>query len=127
MISFGAVLGKASRLQLILMGIFEVVFFAFNETVLVHYLVVSDVGGSLVIHLFGCYFGLAVAFVLKRQSTTGEENSKEGPSTTSDMFSLIGNNDSLFVSQQIVYFVDYLLVRFSVDFCSCIQSGVENS
>ncbi len=90
LITFGAVLGKTSRLQLILIAIFEVVFAAANEVTLVHYLVVSDVGGSMVLHVFGAYFGLAVAFVLRREETTEEENPKEGSTKTSDLFSLLG-------------------------------------
>eukprot|EP00794_Sanderia_malayensis_P008260 gene8260-9143_t len=90
LISFGAFLGKTSRLQLIIIAILEVIFAALNETILVYYIVVADVGGSMIVHLFGAYFGVAVAYVLKRKDTTEEENPNEAPTKTSDMFSLLG-------------------------------------
>eukprot|EP00794_Sanderia_malayensis_P008262 gene8262-9145_t len=90
LITFGAVLGKTSRLQLLVIAIIEVIFFAMNETILVHYLYVADVGGSMVIHLFGAYFGLGVAFVLRRTETSEEENPKEAATKTTDMFSMLG-------------------------------------
>ena len=76
MISFGAVLGVASPVQLLVMIILEIVFYKVNVLsslhVLIHHnqlnawilltkLEISDIGGSLVIHAFGAYFGLAVA------------------------------------------------------------------
>ena len=63
LITFGAVLGKASRLQLFVMAVIECIFFAINEAIILEFLHISDVGGSIVVHLFGAYFGLAVATV----------------------------------------------------------------
>ena len=40
------------------------------------------------VHVFGAYFGLAVARVLARDAN--EDNGKEGASYHSDIFSLIG-------------------------------------
>jgi ammonium transporter Rh len=79
LISFGAVLGVASPVQLLFMILFEVVFYnvshrqtcsklnahlKLNALVVVSYIGASDIGGSMVIHAFGAYFGLAVARVL---------------------------------------------------------------
>eukprot|EP00112_Aurelia_sp_Birch-Aquarium-sp1_P003620 Seg1408.7 transcript_id=Seg1408.7/GoldUCD/mRNA.D3Y31 product="Ammonium transporter Rh type A" protein_id=Seg1408.7/GoldUCD/D3Y31 len=90
LISFGAIIGKASRLQLIVMAIIESVIYAVNELILVHYIKVTDIGGSMIIHMFGAYFGLAVALVLRRTELQEEENSKEGSTPTSDLFSMLG-------------------------------------
>ena len=57
---------------------------------LVHYIKVTDVGGSMVIHMFGAYFGLAVAFVLRKAELRDGDNPKEGSTVTSDLFSMIG-------------------------------------
>ena len=87
MISFGAVIGKASRLQLLIMAIVETIFYAINESLVVEYLHITDVGGSIAIHLFGAYFGLAVSAVLQN---TGKEHPNEDSVYHSDMFSMIG-------------------------------------
>ena len=89
MITFGAVLGKVSRLQLMIVGIIEIIFYALNEKILSHKLHITDVGGSMVIHAFGAYFGLAVARVINNKDIE-EENDKEGPSYNSDLFAMIG-------------------------------------
>ena len=88
-ISACAVIGKVSRLQLLIFGIVEVVFFAINETLLVHYLKVTDAGGTMVIHLFAAYFAVAVCRVVARDDTC-KGISKEGSSYNSDIFCMIG-------------------------------------
>ena len=88
LISFGAVLGKTSPLQLFIMAFFEVIFYAINETLCFKYLQISDMGGSIVIHTFGAYFGLAVAFALYREEAV--ENSNEGSTYQSDLSAMIG-------------------------------------
>eukprot|EP00118_Oscarella_pearsei_P018577 m.190935 g.190935 ORF g.190935 m.190935 type:complete len:504 (+) comp39439_c2_seq3:210-1721(+) len=89
MITFGAVLGKITAGQLIFIAFFEVIFYGISFMVGVHYLKVVDAGGSIFIHTFGAYFGLAVAFVLdKKQAREG--NTKEGTIYHSDLFAMIG-------------------------------------
>jgi len=87
LITFGALLGKASRLQLLCVAIVECIFFAINETILVEYLHISDVGGSIVVHLFGAYFGLSVAFMLRN---SGDEHTNESSVYHSDVFAMVG-------------------------------------
>lgn len=89
LITFGAVLGKVSRIQLMIIGTMEVVFYALNEKLLSHKLHVTDVGGSMVIHAFGAYFGLALARVINNEDIE-EENEKEGSSYNSDLFAMVG-------------------------------------
>ena len=92
LISFGAVLGVASPVQLLFMILFEVVFYnvslketclklsaylKLNALVVVSYIEAKDIGGSMVIHAFGAYFGLAVARVLYKPN--GQmDNAAEG-------------------------------------------------
>jgi len=52
----------------------------------VKWLDIKDCGGTIVIHMFGAYFGLTVAAVLGKPANL----KKETNSTTSDLFSLIG-------------------------------------
>lgn len=113
LISFGAVLGKTSPVQLLIMTILEITIFSINEHLVANTLGVSsfntfltclpnqivlicrfsqqasDVGASMIIHAFGAYFGLAVARVLYRPGLrNGHEN--DGSVYHSDMFAMIG-------------------------------------
>ena len=76
LISFGAVLGVASPVQLLVMIILEIVFYKLNAWILLTKLQISDIGGSLVIHAFGAYFGLAVARCLFKKGHV--DNPAEG-------------------------------------------------
>lgn len=89
LISFGAVLGKVSILQLIIMALFEVTFFQINEYIVFDQLGVTDVGDSLVVHLFGAYFGLAVSRILYHEDVESN-GEKESAVYHSDIFAMIG-------------------------------------
>ncbi|KAK6490008.1 ammonium transporter Rh type A-like [Huso huso] len=89
LISFGAVLGKTSPVQLLIMTILEITVFAMNEHLVAEVLGANDVGASMIIHAFGAYFGLAVARILYRPGLkNGHEN--EGSVYHSDLFAMIG-------------------------------------
>ncbi|XP_006824549.1 ammonium transporter Rh type B-like [Saccoglossus kowalevskii] len=88
LISFGALLGKVSHLQLIILGFVEIIFFSVNEYVGAGYFQTADVGGSMFVHVFGAYFGLAASRVLNKKSWEG--SSKEGSVYHSDLFAMIG-------------------------------------
>ena len=65
LISYGAVIGRASPVQLVVMALCQSFFYALNKVVIVLGLwAAEDVGGSMTIHMFGAYFGLAVSYVL---------------------------------------------------------------
>jgi len=88
LISFGAVLGVASPVQILIMILFEMVFYKLNAWILLSIFSVSDIGGSMVIHAFGAYFGLAVARCLFKRGHI--DNPAEGGEYHSDIFSLVG-------------------------------------
>ncbi|XP_038582354.1 ammonium transporter Rh type A-like isoform X2 [Micropterus salmoides] len=89
LISFGAVLGKTSPVQLLIMTVLEITIFSINEHIVAKLLGANDVGASMIIHAFGAYFGLAVARVLYRQGLrNGHEN--DGSVYHSDLFAMIG-------------------------------------
>eukprot|EP00795_Rhopilema_esculentum_P004944 gene4944-21286_t len=90
LITFATILGQASRVQYLFVAIVETVFFNVNEMILSHFLVISDAGGSVVIHMFGCYFGLAVAKAFERDETTKEESPKESSTYNSDLIAMLG-------------------------------------
>ncbi|XP_053316588.1 ammonium transporter Rh type A [Spea bombifrons] len=88
LISFGAVLGRTSPIQMLVMAILEIAVFASNEH-LVAFLGASDVGASMIIHTFGAYFGLAAAAVLYRPGLK-KGHTNEGSVYHSDLFAMIG-------------------------------------
>nr|AAY41908.1 Rh type C glycoprotein-like protein [Ciona savignyi] len=88
LISFGAVLGVASPVQLIVMATIEVVCYNVSIYVGIVQFQATDIGGSMFIHAFGAYFGLAVARVLYKKSQT--QSKKEGSEYHSDIFAMIG-------------------------------------
>lgn len=89
MISFGAVIGKLSPSQLVIMTVMEIALYALNETILSTQLVVVDVGGSMIIHTFGAFFGLGCAWAIRQPRHT--TRAKDNASTYhSNLFSLIG-------------------------------------
>ncbi|KAF1324626.1 Ammonium transporter, partial [Globisporangium splendens] len=88
LISFGAILGKTTPTQLLWMAFFELVFYAINETILMESLEVIDAGGSLVIHTFGAFFGLAVS--LQIGAPPSHEQHHNTSRYTSDIFAMIG-------------------------------------
>ncbi|XP_070201915.1 ammonium transporter Rh type B-B-like isoform X2 [Littorina saxatilis] len=88
LITMGALLGKTSPLQLVVICLLEIVFFAVNEWVGLSVLQVADVGGSMFVHAFGAYFGLAVSRVLYKEDVT--KSKIEGSVYHSDIFAMIG-------------------------------------
>jgi ammonium transporter Rh len=87
LISFGGVIGKIKPFQLVIMTILELAFHAFNyECILLGAMKVSDIGGTYADHMFGAYFGLAVAWVLSRK----RHDIEPANGYTADIFSLIG-------------------------------------
>ncbi|XP_047467545.1 ammonium transporter Rh type B-A-like [Mugil cephalus] len=89
LISFGAVLGKTSPLQLLVMALLEVPAFSVTEWAVLKYLKINDAGGSILIHIFACYFGLGVTFMLYRPRLN-EGHTKEITSYQSDLLSVMG-------------------------------------
>ena len=87
LITFGALLGKTSPFQMIWIAILEPIFYSLNEEIGVK-MGISDVGGSMVIHCFGAFFGLAASMIL---SPKRSKNSKNNAAVYhSDLFSMIG-------------------------------------
>lgn len=88
LITFGALLGKTTRLQLLIVCICECAFFAANENILVDFLKIRDSGGSILVHEFGAYFGLAVSAVIRN---SGKSHELEESNYHSDLFAMVGS------------------------------------
>lgn len=87
LISFGALIGKISPLQCVVLTLVELVFYCGNLVFFLTKLIgIADCGGTIIIHVFGAYFGLAAAMTLG-----GAKNEKlNGASYNSDLFSFVG-------------------------------------
>jgi ammonium transporter Rh len=69
----------------------EMIFYSLNFWINVDRLKAVDMGGSIVIHTFGAYFGLAVTRVLSGSSKKQwRDRSTQGSTTGSDTFAMIG-------------------------------------
>lgn len=87
LISFGALIGKIKPFQLVIMALLEIAFHSFNyECILTGAMEVMDIGGTYADHMFGAYFGLAVAWSLRKQKNHVEPAVGYVP----DIFSFIG-------------------------------------
>ncbi|KAL1771644.1 ammonium transporter Rh type A [Sigmodon hispidus] len=89
LISFGALLGKTSPIQMLVMTILEIAVFAANEYLVTEIFQASDTGASMTIHAFGAYFGLAVSGILYRPGLQHEHKNEESV-YHSDLFAMIG-------------------------------------
>jgi len=88
LISVGCIIGKTTPSQLILLAVLESIFFQVNRNCIVlKNFDTVDTGGTILVHLFGAYFGVAVAYVLGPPNDTKGYGSN---SFVSDLLSLIG-------------------------------------
>lgn len=89
LISFGALIGRATPLQMCVLAVAESFFYALNKVFIVFGIFnAEDVGGTLTIHMFGAFFGLAASYALGPQEK--ESASNNAASRVSDVFSLVG-------------------------------------
>lgn len=71
------------------MALLEIPVFGVAEWIVVTYLKINDAGGSILVHLFACYFGLGVTFILYRPDLNNG-HPKEVTSYHSDLLSVLG-------------------------------------
>lgn len=95
MITFGAILGKASPLQLLALLLIEVpIFCALDVLCIAHFFEprgATDIGGSMGIHAFGAYYGLAAAWRLyKHKPAVGSKHAANGSTSANDVTAMIG-------------------------------------
>jgi ammonium transporter Rh len=89
LISYGAVIGRASPTQLLIMAFFQSIFYSINKAMIVFgALGAEDVGGTITIHLFGAYFGMAVSRVFATPKQFSSQNNES--SAVSDVLAMIG-------------------------------------
>lgn len=87
-ITFGALLGKTSHHQLLIISFIEVVLYSANRAIGTKFFHVVDAGSSIYVHTFGAYFGLAVSRMLYTRKIVAHD--KENSRYTSDLFATLG-------------------------------------
>lgn len=124
LITFGAILGKVTKpSQLVVIALLEVIFFSINENIGLK-LHISDIGGSMVLHAFGAYFGLGVSYILcPPEAKSHKDNSAN---YVSDLFSMVG---SIFLWMVRFHEVHELLLLFvlpshHLPLCLCIVLAI---
>ncbi|KAJ8922789.1 hypothetical protein NQ315_007824 [Exocentrus adspersus] len=92
LISMGAVLGRTSYIQLMVMAFIEIAAYAGNLYLGTKIFQAADAGGSIFVHTFGAYFGLAVSYVINRKKDGSEETRSPllESNYTSDLFAILG-------------------------------------
>ena len=65
-------------------------FYSANEAINIYVFEAADVGGSMIIHTFGAYFGLACSVILYRSKA--RDHKSNSSVYHSDLFAMIGKN-----------------------------------
>lgn len=88
LISYGAVLGRVNQTQILWMLMFELFFYAINEYIGISKMEAVDMGGSMMVHTFGAYFGLAFSYMWGNPQPNETED--ESSVYHSDVFAMVG-------------------------------------
>ncbi|CAJ1410468.1 unnamed protein product [Effrenium voratum] len=90
LVSFGALIGRISPTQIVMLVLMELPCHIINKVLVLHQFDaqpnVHDEGGTIMVHVFGCYFGLAASVALGPAAKEALRSS----CYQSDVFSLIG-------------------------------------
>jgi len=90
LISFGAILGKCSLIQLWCLATIEIIFYAMNMSICGEHLGVVDVGGCMYVHMFGAYFGMAASYFFQNHKAIDDITKKHSGDYNSQLIGMIG-------------------------------------
>jgi len=90
LITFGAVLGKCSLSQLWCLATMELIFYSINEAIGAGQLGAVDMGGSMYVHTFGAYFGLAASYFFENKKAIEDKDGKCGGGYNSQLIAMVG-------------------------------------
>jgi ammonium transporter Rh len=88
LITFGAIIGKVSPIQCLILTLIEVPVSIGNEWLVVRNLRVQDVGGAATVHVFGAIFGIVVSRVILNKAWKNSED--QGSVYHSEVITFIG-------------------------------------
>jgi len=89
MITYGALLGKCSLQQLLFLTFWEMIFWGLNVAICTQALLATDMGGSIIIHAFGCFLGLAASYHF--QPTLAAISPNNVSSHNSEIIAMVGS------------------------------------
>ena len=89
LISYGALLGKITAFQFLILASIEVAVYTLNEVLLYDGIFATDIGGSIAIHLFGSCFGIAASIMISKRNKADKSDDFES-TKSSDTWALIG-------------------------------------
>ena len=90
LITFGAILGKCSLSQLWCLATLEICFYALNEAICAGHFGAVDMGGSMYVHTFGAYFGLAASYFFDNKKAIKDEKSRGEGDYNSQLIAMMG-------------------------------------
>lgn len=86
-INIGVSIGRVGPLECLVMSLVHIVGYSINEVICLQKIQAFDDGGSMTIHAFGAYSGIATSLIL---SSMSRPNSKPATNYFSNVFALIG-------------------------------------
>ena len=90
LITFGALLGKVSISQMWCIATLESIFWGLNEALCVHEYHANDMGGSMYVHTFGAYFGLAATYFFNRSKAIEDKEKQCEGNYNSQLIAMVG-------------------------------------
>ena len=90
LITFGAILGKVDSVQLLVIAFIEIIFFSMCAEIAVIKFKAADIGGSMVVHTFGAYFGIGASCVLTNKKLVDKWAKWEEGNYVSQLVAMVG-------------------------------------
>lgn len=90
LITFGALLGKISILQLWMLCTLEIMIYTLNETIGAGIFQAVDMGGSMYVHTFGAYFGLAASYFFQPGKALADKEERAAGGYNSQLIAMVG-------------------------------------
>jgi ammonium transporter Rh len=76
--------------QLFVLSTIEIIFYSLNRAILFGVFKTEDLGGSMTIHIFGAYFGIAATFFYQAKAACKDKKKLEDGNYLSDLVSMSG-------------------------------------
>ena len=74
LIALCAIIGKTNSLQFLIITIFGIFVYTLNEAIVVLKLQCRDVGGAMIIHAFGAFYGIGITWMFNYKGSKGNKN-----------------------------------------------------